>query len=131
MIIINNIIVCKQMILIHQCFIQYNCMTPFFTGSFSCWGIMGVCIVITPHSNIDARCVQASAPLYYSGCPELDSGLLSRPVKNKLFVIQVLFSVNKQNSELKQQYQQETFTFNYILYQLSLSFRLTGKGKRQ
>lgn len=82
---------------------------PFFTGSFSCWGIMGimgVCIVITPDSNIDARCVQASAPLYSSGCPELDSGLLSRPVKNRLFVIQVLFSVNKQNSELNQQYQQ-------------------------
>lgn len=105
----NNIIVCKQMILIHQCFIQYNCMSPFFKGSFRCWGIMGimgVCILITPHSNIDARCVQASAPLYSSGCPELDSGLLSRPVKNKLFVILALFSVNKQNSQLKQQYQQ-------------------------
>lgn len=59
---------------------------PFSTGYFRCWGIMSGFLVITPHLNTDARCVQTSAPLYFSGCPELDSGLLSRPVKNKLFV---------------------------------------------
>lgn len=70
-----------KIIQIHQWLIKYNCIPPFLqvtSGVEALW----VSVVITPHSNIDARCVQASAPLYSSGCPELDSGLLFRPVKN-------------------------------------------------